>query len=1090
MALINCPECKKEVSDRAHSCPFCGFPLDEYFEELEEEKQKEQERIVQEQLKVECEKRKIEYSKKHEFAFGNQVFAFDTNEMICANVGAEFEIRKEAIHRKIQELFFSDDDPAAMQEQKFLEYMDKLISVLANPLLDSSIYLLEKYGGAVSGEEKEDYIDYIQDAISYKEIQGKLYEVYTRVHPEYDLDMMNAHAKYYDDYYAAGTPWQPIESVYSSTLLGLVQKGISAKLVNGAAEAFTRGAVKQKEKKASDDYYEAVYEIFLKHNVQIYSVLDNYVDVCIKQYKMLVLDYLVRSGYLFSKCVYPKGAVDFVKYAEFLENCTVANVDKKTRFFENLKTNPGDFFFLVEAIKYIVFSEEELLALVEYSRFFDFVPVILERFSKEDFCTLFTMEFKEFYEKKYHEVTKEAREYKGKEFSNVDEKELYIFEEEKYDKILESFLNETRWFIKEKFSAAFEKIKNLGRPQNEQWIENYDKAILLGNVIQEEISNEFLQSVRDAVEKMLYAEQTISFWRLSEIKDAFVKENELFELYKDKIVQGEIPVLKISGRPNILLITTRAFYFVDKKENKSTCRFTLDDAECIFFERKGFTSSRSFRIKLKSNELLFIFNESFPDKDEDVLIAFAKELERKIKEDTERYHEMARIVCKNTQGQYLTRQAFEKQIEKIVYLKTLLEQGVVRTYPSYQYDAVGKFTCQMICQENSLLHRIIIDNHIGNEYIYLFDGYRLLTDRAIYVSESWVDSTSTKMRRYSFDEYDDIVHVCECKEYGQHSLLLSRNGTTELLYLKKESANCSVLAGYINSAYVFGENKRTDLSRKKFVYCSSCRTTSYVDSSSTKKCPCCSEKLKKAGWENAYHYSTFVEKKEKINKEKEKQVYENLQLILSYLTPYVNDEYEYEEMEAPENVMQEKTCIQFDSGTNVRNEEMVPMKTTNRDAKPTCPEREQNPLNNDKAEVQEGLVYSELDIEIIKNFAESEAISAIRYYRERTGQDLGTSKAYIEQLWRRIRGRRQQIIEFNTIVSPNVDVSLEISDGKTEEIECPSCMKKIKRSAKFCNFCGAKNEEKIKCEGCGSLILKTAKFCNFCGHMNKYREER
>jgi hypothetical protein len=27
MALINCPECKKEISDKAASCPHCGFIL-------------------------------------------------------------------------------------------------------------------------------------------------------------------------------------------------------------------------------------------------------------------------------------------------------------------------------------------------------------------------------------------------------------------------------------------------------------------------------------------------------------------------------------------------------------------------------------------------------------------------------------------------------------------------------------------------------------------------------------------------------------------------------------------------------------------------------------------------------------------------------------------------------------------------------------------------------------------------------------------------------------------------------------------------------------------------------------------------------
>ncbi|CAA7392424.1 hypothetical protein CHRY9393_03144 [Chryseobacterium fistulae] len=27
MALTNCPECKKEISNRAEACPSCGFPI-------------------------------------------------------------------------------------------------------------------------------------------------------------------------------------------------------------------------------------------------------------------------------------------------------------------------------------------------------------------------------------------------------------------------------------------------------------------------------------------------------------------------------------------------------------------------------------------------------------------------------------------------------------------------------------------------------------------------------------------------------------------------------------------------------------------------------------------------------------------------------------------------------------------------------------------------------------------------------------------------------------------------------------------------------------------------------------------------------
>lgn len=33
MALINCPECGKEISDMAKNCPNCGYPINEYMME-------------------------------------------------------------------------------------------------------------------------------------------------------------------------------------------------------------------------------------------------------------------------------------------------------------------------------------------------------------------------------------------------------------------------------------------------------------------------------------------------------------------------------------------------------------------------------------------------------------------------------------------------------------------------------------------------------------------------------------------------------------------------------------------------------------------------------------------------------------------------------------------------------------------------------------------------------------------------------------------------------------------------------------------------------------------------------------------------
>ena len=41
MAMIKCPECGKEISDRAEVCPGCGYPVEDYLQETKEKEQRE-----------------------------------------------------------------------------------------------------------------------------------------------------------------------------------------------------------------------------------------------------------------------------------------------------------------------------------------------------------------------------------------------------------------------------------------------------------------------------------------------------------------------------------------------------------------------------------------------------------------------------------------------------------------------------------------------------------------------------------------------------------------------------------------------------------------------------------------------------------------------------------------------------------------------------------------------------------------------------------------------------------------------------------------------------------------------------------------
>lgn len=43
MAIIQCPECGKEVSDKAGNCPHCGFGVKQYMEDEEKKRKKQKE---------------------------------------------------------------------------------------------------------------------------------------------------------------------------------------------------------------------------------------------------------------------------------------------------------------------------------------------------------------------------------------------------------------------------------------------------------------------------------------------------------------------------------------------------------------------------------------------------------------------------------------------------------------------------------------------------------------------------------------------------------------------------------------------------------------------------------------------------------------------------------------------------------------------------------------------------------------------------------------------------------------------------------------------------------------------------------------
>lgn len=50
MSLIKCPECHKEISDKAKTCPHCGYPLEQYGNNVETTQNEEDYNAIKQEL--------------------------------------------------------------------------------------------------------------------------------------------------------------------------------------------------------------------------------------------------------------------------------------------------------------------------------------------------------------------------------------------------------------------------------------------------------------------------------------------------------------------------------------------------------------------------------------------------------------------------------------------------------------------------------------------------------------------------------------------------------------------------------------------------------------------------------------------------------------------------------------------------------------------------------------------------------------------------------------------------------------------------------------------------------------------------------
>lgn len=882
MALIKCPECKKEISDKASSCPICGFPLSEYLANAKNEKQrleKEKQKDAEEKLRM---KQKSLMQKRKVFSICGQKLSFDLNQKLGAIIGAEFEVRRESIHNKIQELLFVEDQLADLRENEFIRQLDHLIDILNVPLVDSAIYLCSKYADKI---QKDQIVFDIQNAYVHNDIRSALVETYREAKNSYDLNCDNAHSQYYDDYYAAGTPAQPISDIYAKTLLGLAGANISAKFVNRVAADLTSGKIKKKEGKAKDKYYATVIQERIICNAKIYGVLDEWVDAYTDSYKEFVLEYLIEEGVLFEKHMFPLKPVEFSTYINVMSNEEMTNAEKKKMFYNYISSNPGDPWAYIIAIDNVEFDEADLKAILELIDYLDLGEVIKKSFEakKHPAADLFKLG-KDEYSKVYYKVTEGARTYGELVFATVEEKEKYIEEEKKYKEKLENIISVSNWYDYDVLFQKYDELEKLGTPEYAGWKKLYEETLKSVKTILEEIQNHEIRKIAPAVSLLSKGTKTIEVYAMLQAKQGLLDEISFCPELKNRIDENELLVTKVRWGGKILYITTRAFYCVETENRNILEKFTLNDVDEVAYSKGGITTTLYFNVYLYEKNRLEIFGANYPSEDIPALTGFAEKLKKLVAGNPEQIKRNLLQRCKNTESYKLTYSYVEEQLDFIAQCVYVISKINIYSKES----KIGKFSFEITRQADPDMYKVISELKMGNEFIFYFDSYRIITDQAIYIAKRCYSFENAV--KYEFETIDEIVRASKYKNFGNR-IFVAQSGKIELVSAGSESGDFISILDCISNVLRFNGNYSSDLYQHDFLYCTECRNYMITDLSELKKCPKCSANLKKTGWyHRAFMGKDSIEIISKLKESDKLSIKEELEERVKVLEPYLHED--------------------------------------------------------------------------------------------------------------------------------------------------------------------------------------------------------
>lgn len=433
MALINCPECDKKISDKAKICPNCGFPIQEYLNsqvEIESSKRfLDNKLLLQEQM-----------SKKKEFYFFDKPILLNKNDvlnsMICKFLRYSLDYADYYFfdnYKSLKPSDFSERDLDIIAKENYdnikeecFESVDILNQIVFDGEIDLKLY-----------DYKQHEITPIDYQTYYEGLIDDFYKIRKMsLNIEYELEQ---NADKIKKTYRNGNF---IDGVRSNTVGGLIGQSIKASLINSVTSSFSNSKMKKElnrvensKDELQNSFDSEIYQIImLNSNKLISSIYDS------------LINWYIDIGVLCELKDYPTKEYDIQELQTVLKDPMREQTVKITYLYDAIVSNPTDVDLYELAINNLVFNEKNV---TDFSKLVEYVNVkdILEN----DECNIdYSMDKSDCDLLKIDDIC----------FESIKEKDLYISDCAVYDSSIKDFLDERQWFDNEKVKTNLNNIMN------------------------------------------------------------------------------------------------------------------------------------------------------------------------------------------------------------------------------------------------------------------------------------------------------------------------------------------------------------------------------------------------------------------------------------------------------------------------------------------------------------------------------------------------------------------------------------------------------------------------------------------------------